>query len=72
MEPANLTLPESGSNLPEPQAFNTKGASRITGMSESWLSKARMGITATPGPEFKKVGRKVIYTLPAIQAWLHN
>ncbi len=72
MEPENPTLPESGSNLPEPQAFNPKGTSRITGMSESWLSKARMGITATPGPKFKKVGRKVIYTLPAIQAWLHS
>ena len=70
MEPENPSLPE-GSNLPEPQAFNTKGTSRIIGMSESWLSKARM-VTPTPGPDFKKVGRKVIYTMPAIQAWLHR
>ena len=59
-------------NLPEPQAFDTKGASRITGMSVSWLSKARMGITATNGPRFKKVGRRVIYTKDSLVEFLNS
>ncbi len=64
--------PASGSNLPPQLGFDPKETAHITGMSESWLSKARMGITASPGPKFKKVGRKVIYTMSAIKAWLHS
>ena len=41
-----------------PRGFNTKSAARYVGLSTSWLRKARMGITAIPGPRFKKVGRK--------------
>ena len=60
MQSENPSLPEAGSNLPEQLGFNPQETSRITGMSESWLSKARMGITASPGPKFKKVGRMAI------------
>ena len=72
MESENPALPESGSNLPEPHGFNPKAASRFTGMSESWLSKARMGITATPDPKFKKVGRRVIYTKGSLEEFLNS
>ncbi len=72
MDPENPTLPESGSNLPPQLGFDPKETAHITGMSQSWLAKARMGITTTPGPLFKKIGRKVIYTRDALSAWLNS
>ncbi len=72
MDSENPSLPKSGSNFPEPHGFNPKEASRFTGMSESWLSKARMGITPTKGPRFKKVGRRVIYTLDSLNDFLNS
>ena len=63
---------EPESTFPPVRGFNPQGAAHITGMSESWLSKARMGITKTPGPRFKKIGRKVLYTQDALEAWLDS
>jgi len=63
--------PES-SNFPPVRGLNPKGAARFIGMSESWLGKARMGITDTPGPRFKKVGRKVLYPLDSLEDWLNS
>jgi len=60
---------EESNNSPV-RGFDPKGAAQFTGMSESWLSKARMGITDHPGPAFKKVGRKVLYPLDALEDWL--
>ncbi len=71
-QPPDKSPSESDSNLPKPRAHGVKGASRITGMSMSWLAKARMGITSSPGPKFKKVGRKIIYTDDALETWLHR
>ena len=61
---------KSRTNLPPQLGFNSKETSHITGLSASWLSKARMGITATPGPRFIKIGRKVIYTRSAIDEFM--
>ena len=58
--------------FPPVRGLNPKGASRFIGMSESWLSKARMGITDHPGPAFKKIGRKVLYTQDALETWLDS
>ncbi len=55
-----------------PRGFNTKSAARYVGLSTSWLRKARMGITAIPGPRFKKVGRKVIYTRDSLDEFLDS
>ena len=55
-----------------PRGFNTKDAARYLGLSLSWLRKARMGITATPGPRFKKVGRKCIYTRDSLDDFLDS
>ena len=72
MDRENHSLPDPGSNLPKPQAFNTKAAASYLGISASWLSKARMGITATPGPKFKKVGRLVLYTRASCDEFLNS
>ena len=54
-----------------PHGFNTKAAARYIGMSPSWLRKARMGIGG-PGPKFKKVGRRVIYTIDSLKEFLDS
>lgn len=63
---------DTGSNLPSPRGFNTKAASVFLGISTSWLRKARIGATSTPGPAFKKVGRRVIYTLSSLNKFLDD
>jgi len=63
--------PES-TNFPLVRGFNPKAAAQYLGVSLSWLSKSRMGITDTPGPAFKKVGRKVLYTQDSLEAWLDS
>ena len=59
-------------NTPPQRGFNTKAASVYIGISTSWLSKARIGATSTPGPAFKKVGRRVIYTLSSLNKFLDD
>ncbi len=63
--------PES-TNLPLVRGFNPKGAAQYLGVSLSWLSKSRMGITDSPGPAFKKIGRKVLYTQDSLETWLDS
>ena len=55
-----------------PRGLDTKAAARYVGLSPSWMRKARMGITATPGPIFKKVGRKVLYTRDSLDEFLDS
>jgi hypothetical protein len=62
----------SADNSIPPRGFNTKAAARYLGLSLSWMRKARMGITATPGPRFKKVGRKCIYTKDSLDEFLDS
>lgn len=63
---------QSTDNSPLPRGLDTQAAARYLGLSPSWLRKARMGITTTPGPRFKKVGRKVIYARDSLDAFLDN
>ncbi len=53
-----------------PRGFDTISAARYVGLSPSWLRKARMGITNSPGPGFIKVGRRVIYTKNSLDDFL--
>ncbi len=68
-EPTPVTATDN--SIP-PRGFNTKDAARYLGLSLSWMRKARMGITATPGPRFKKVGRKCIYTTDSLDEFLDS
>ena len=54
-----------------PRGFDTKAAARYLGLSQSWLRKTRMGIGG-PGPKFKKVGRRVIYTIDSLEEFLDS
>ena len=60
----------SADDSPIPRGFNTDAAARYVGLSTSWLRKARIGITDTPGPAFIKVGRRVIYTKDSLDDFL--
>jgi predicted DNA-binding transcriptional regulator AlpA len=46
---------------------NTKGASKITSLSESQLNKLRV---YGGGPEYVKLGRSVLYEIEALEAWI--
>lgn len=46
--------------------FNTKSAARYLGLSHRTLEKYR---TYGGGPEYHKIGRKVMYTLTDIDKW---
>ena len=56
----------------QPRGLNTKAAAAYLSLSTSWLRKARMGVTTIPGPEFKKVGTRVIYPLDALDNFLDD
>lgn len=45
----------------------TKGASKITSLSESQLNKLRV---YGGGPEYVKLGRSVLYEIEALEAWI--
>ncbi len=49
--------------------INTKGVSRMTGLSESTLTKLRM---TGGGPKFIKLGRSVVYDPSDVEAWIDN
>ena len=53
-----------------PRGLDTKAAARYLGLSVSWLRKARIGLTETPGPRFKKAGRKCIYPIDGLDKFL--
>ena len=54
----------------QPRAFNTVDAAHYISFSESFLRKARIGLTNTPGPRFKKIGKKVVYLREDLDAFL--
>ena len=55
---------------PAPRGFSTWGASAYTSFSESFLRKARIGLTNIPGPTFKKIGGRIIYLREDLDAFL--
>ena len=67
--------PETTDKTPEPperRAFNTKLAGIYADRSESWLTKARLGLTKTPGPKFIKLGKRVSYLREDLDAFLDS
>lgn len=56
----------------EARAFSTSEAAKYTSFSESWLRKARIGLTDTPGPRFRKIGKRVLYLREDLDAFLEQ
>ncbi len=55
---------------PVPRGLSTADAACYISFSESFLRKARIGLTNTPGPKFKKIGKKVVYLREDLDAFL--
>lgn len=58
-----------------PRCLDEENAAVYVGMSVSFLQKARCnGPTGnrTPGPAFKKIGKRVIYDIADLDAWLDS
>lgn len=55
---------------PAPRGLSTADAACYISFSESFLRKARIGLTNTPGPKFKKIGKKVVYLREDLDAFL--
>lgn len=52
------------------RALSTADAAHYISFSESFLRKARIGLTNIPGPIFKKIGKKVVYLREDLDAFL--
>lgn len=58
-----------------PRCLDEEQASIYVGMSVSFLQKSRCtGATGgqTPGPLFKKIGKRVVYDIADLDAWLDS
>lgn len=52
-----------------PEYTDTKGASQITGLSESWLEKVR--VQRSDGPPFIRVtNKRILYRVADLHAWM--
>ena len=56
----------------EPRGLNTESAARYLGLSASFLEKARLNQTKTPGPKFRKKGKRVIYLRDDLDVYLES
>ena len=56
----------------ETRALSTPIAAIYCGLSESFLEKARVNQTITPGPKATKIGRRVVYLREDLDAYLDN
>lgn len=57
----------------KPRGFSTCDAAIFLGLSASFLEKARIGQTMTPGPRATKIGKKrVVYLREDLDAYLDN
>lgn len=54
----------------EPRGLNTAAAARYTGLSTSFLEKARTNQTTTPGPKFRRKGKRVLYLRNELDQYL--
>ena len=59
-------------NTPEQRGFNTSNAAIYTDFSEGYLRKARRGLTAVPGPKFRRIGGRCIYDKAFLDEWLSS
>ena len=54
----------------EPRGLNTAAAARYLGLSTSFLEKARINQTTTPGPKFRRKGSRVLYLKNELDQYL--
>lgn len=56
----------------EARGLGTNDAAEYTSFSVSWLRKARIGLTDSPGPKFKKIGKRVVYLRDELDDFLEQ
>jgi hypothetical protein len=44
-----------------PRGLNTDAAAQYIGFSSGFLRKARRGLTQVPGPQYRRIGNRVVY-----------
>lgn len=54
------------------RGLGTTDAAAYTGLSVSFLEKARVNQTEIPGPKFKRFGRRVIYLRDDLDTYLES
>jgi excisionase family DNA binding protein len=54
---------------PTPKYLHTESAASYLGLSKSTLEKGRI---SGNGPPFRKLGRRVLYTISDLDAWADN
>ena len=54
----------------EPRGLNTASAARYLGLSTSFLEKARINQTTTPGPKFRRKGKRILYLKNELDQYL--
>ena len=54
----------------EPRGLNTASAARYLGLSTSFLEKARINQTTTPGPKFRRKGKRILYLRNELDQYL--
>lgn len=65
----------NGDNNIQSQVLNERAAAQYIGMSVSYLQKDRMNdviANRTPGPEWIKVGKRVLYSKHVLDTWLEQ
>ncbi len=56
----------------EPRGLNTAAAARYLGLSTSFLEKARLKNPKTPGPNFRRKGKRILYLRNELDAYLES
>ena len=56
----------------EPRGLSTATAARYLGLSTSFLEKARLNQTKTPGPKFTRKGKRILYLKNELDAYLES
>ena len=54
------------------RALSTSDAAYYTNHSVAFLKKARLGMTKTQGPRFRKFGKRVFYFREDLDSWLEK
>ncbi len=68
-----MTTPSNSGFSPDAaRGLGTTAAAIYTGLSVSFLEKARVNQTTLPGPKFKRFGRRVIYLREDLDAFLDS
>ncbi len=65
-------MSKSSSTEITPRGLNTEAAARYLGLSPSFLEKSRIGKTKTPGPKFKKIGKRILYLRDVLDDFLEQ